>query len=260
MKLPPLRRLPSAVANLLMNRVAPNFAYAENIVQLFLHGPQRRTTFTFTNVGSLYCPAAGNGCRYELTLYDETGHRVGRTKLDLPRFGTAEVRLHEHLRGPLPETGLLVARVRNRPRINRVANHLGAIRPHFFALYHTPEMGSLALIHPQTGLVDAPCPDLEWHSNLTFDPATAATIEAYQINPSPEPVRSELRLSAGDEVIGRSEAIVPARGSRCVRFGREQLASAKGRLHLPARGMTAPNAKPLLFQVAGDGSFSASHT
>ena len=86
-------------------------------------------------------------------------YEARRPKLDLPRFGTAEVRLHEHLRGPLPETGLLVARVRNRPRINRVANHLGAIRPHFFALYHTPEMGSLALIHPQTGLVDAPCPD-----------------------------------------------------------------------------------------------------
>ena len=260
MKLPPLRRLPSAVATLVMARVAPNFAYAENIVQLFLHGPQRRTTYTFTNVGSLYCPAAGNGCRYELTLYDEAGRLVGQTKIDVPRFGTVEVRLHEHLRGRLPEHGLLVAHVRNRPRINRAANHLGPIRPHFYALYHTPEMESLALIHPQTELVDAPCPELVWHSNLTFDPATAHTIEAYQINPSAKPAHSELRLCAGDEVIASAEAIVPPRGSRCVRFGPEQLASAKGLLHLCARGMTAANAKPLLFQVARDGSFSACHT
>ena len=113
------RRVGGAVVRRAGALVAPNFFYAETVVQLFLHGPMKRTTYTFTNVASLYAPQDAVGCRYRLVLYGASGERIGATEVEVPKFGTAEVRLEDRLPGPLPDLGILVAQVRSSPRLHR---------------------------------------------------------------------------------------------------------------------------------------------
>jgi hypothetical protein len=242
-----------------LRAVSPNAVYGATIVQLFLHEPGRTTTATFTNVASLYAPQDAVGCRYELTLFGETGARVGSIEVDVAPYGTVELNLAERLPGTLPRHGILVARLRSAPRLHRGAKHLGAIVPHFYVLYHAPDRGSLALVHPQTGLVEHPAPDQRWTSNLRYDPAPLAALEACQINPTAGPARSTVELWCGDERLDAREAELAPMASRQVRFGRDVLDRATGPVHVAVDGMTAPNAKPLLFQHLPDGGFAGSH-
>jgi hypothetical protein len=254
------RRVPGYVALRAQELIAPGFAYGQTVVQLFLNDELRRSTYTLTNVASLFAPREAAPCRYELVLHGPEGRVVGKTEIDVPSFGTAEVRLEDHLRGPLPSRGVLVARTRSRNRLHQGGRHLGAITPHFYALYHAPDMSSLALIHPQTGLIDAPESDARWRSNLHVDVSGLAALEVFQINPSPRPAKSRLELWDGDVLLASAEATLGPRVSRVVRWGQDVLRRAKGAVRLGATGVTAPNAKPLLFQVQADGRFSASHS
>ena len=254
------RQVPGYVARRAQELIAPGFAYGQTVVQLFLHDELRRSTYTFTNVASLFAPGEAAPCRYELVLHGPDGRVVGKTEIDVPSFGTAEVRLEDHLRGPLPSRGLLVARIRSRDRLHQGGRHLGSITPHFYALYHAPDMSSLALIHPQTGLIDAVARDAHWRSNLHIDVRGLIALEAFQINPSPRRARSTLELWDGEELLASAEATLQPRASRLVRWDHDVLRRAKGSVRLGAMGMTAPHAKPLLFQLQADGRFSASHS
>lgn len=255
-----VRRLPSYAALRAQELIAPGFGYGETVVQLFLHDELRRTTYTFTNVASLFAPAEAAPCRYELVLHGPEGRVVGKTEIDVPSFGSAQVRLEDHLRGPLPPRGLLVVRTRSRNRLHQGGRHLGAITPHFYALYHAPDMSSLALIHPQTGLIDAAAKDARWRSNLHLDVSGLTALEAFQINPGPRPARSVLELWDGEQLLASADATLGPRVTRLVRWDEAVLRTAKGDVRLGARGMTAPNAKPLVFQLQAGGRFSASHS
>ncbi len=243
----------------MLNSLAPNFSYGRALTQLFLHEPERRTTLTFTNVASLYAPRGASGCQFEVSLYGETGELVAATDVVVPAYGSASVHLADLIPGTLPRHGLAVARLRNAPRFHMGARHLGAIAPFFYALYHAPDMGSLALVHNQSGIESDVHSDSHWHSNLLVPTKGLRALEAWQINPTPVSAPSTLQLWRGEELLDERPTTLAPMASRQERFESRLFEAREQPVHIAVKGMTAANAKPLLFHHHAAGGFSASH-
>ena len=243
----------------MLNTLAPNFSYGRALTQLFLHEPQRRTTLTFTNVASLYAPRGASGCQFEVSLYGETGELVAATDVVVPAYGSASVHLADLISGTLPRHGLAVARLRNAPRFHMGARHLGPIAPFFYALYHEPDMGSMALVHNQSGVESDVHSDSHWHSNLLIQTDGLSALEAWQINPTPVPAPTTMQLWRGDQLLDERPTTLAPMASRGERFEAKLFAGSVDPVHIAVKGMTAANAKPLVFHHHVAGGYSASH-
>lgn len=229
------------------------------VCQLFLGGYGKRTVYTFVNFPSLYCPRTAASCHYALTLYDQDGVEVARGRVTVPPFGTAAVRLEDVLRRPLPELGLLAAQIRPSAPFSYADHHLGTITAHFYAMYHDEEMRSLSVIHPQTTLWGASPPRMPWRSNLLIRPETIEAVEIFQINPATTSAQTTLSVSSPDgKPIVSSTSRIPARGVRRIYWPAVEFRE-RPFVVLTADAVTAPNAKPLLFQHYQTG-FCAAHS
>ena len=232
-------------------------------VQLYLNDETMHTRVTLPNFVSLFAPATRATCRYRLWAFDGAGGALGERQIDLAPFGAADIDLGTLFDGALPAFGMFAAHMTLRPKFSYAAHHLGRLMPQFLTLYEARGMlapqASMALIHCLSKLGQRPVPHAAWRSTLPIDTDGVAALEVYQVNPSPQAVRSELYLEAPDGGrIVADKASVPPLATRRVRWPREAFAGRRW-LRLGAHGLTAPNAKPLLFVHFADGSFSAQH-
>jgi hypothetical protein len=232
----------------------------KGVVQLFINNPKRQTTYTFTNFPGLYSPASAVPCRYDLCLFDPQGETVFKHAVNLPVFGTVAIQPKDLFQGPLPELGMISARIRPVSGFRYPYAHLGTLRSHFYAMYHDPDMRSMALVHPQCMFQDPPAPTIGWWSDLLIQVNGLEFLDVYQINPGPAAVQTDLYMTdaKGKKIISSPGELRPY-GARCVTWPKSIFASHKY-VALGMQGLPAENAKPLVFNNFKDGSFSASHS
>lgn len=229
------------------------------VVQLFLNDG-RTTRIGLNNFPAFFAPSQAVEYRYRLRIFDEEGREAGHTSVELARYGSAEVNLNALFGGALPRFGILAARIEPLQFFSLRDRHLGRIRPHVFALYASEEMDSIGLVHPQTHLDAAAAPDRRWLSNLEIDPAVVERIEIFQINPGRIAVESEVFLQAEEgEILAKSAARIPARGTRRASFELSPYAGRKKAVSVGLQGLAAANGKPILFLHFRDRSFTCCH-
>jgi hypothetical protein len=227
------------------------------VCQLFINGFGKQTIYTLLNFPSLFVPASPQACDYELTLHDQSGIELGTEIVTVPSFGAFAVRLPEVFKFSLPELGLMSAKIY--PRDEQAISHLGVLKPYFYAMYHDDQMRSMAIVHPQSiVLTNRP---LQTCSRSSFVIRTDVVdgLEIFQINPVPAECKASISVVSMDGTrLISSDGLIPGLGARRVYWR-----TAKFRdypfVSLASDSMTAPNAKPLLFQHSANG-FTAAHS
>ena len=229
------------------------------ICQAFIRTDGKKTTYTLVNFPSLLSPSDVRDCRYELNLYDQNGLHVGSQRVNIPARGTAEVQLETLFKEPLPEMGLLTVQICAGSWLSYSGRHLGPIRAHFYAMYHDAEMRSMAVVHPQSSISTVKAAPIPWRSSMVICPANLEAIELFQINPTSLTSNAEISIRTLDGLqIKSSSATMPPMGIRRV-FWKANEFAAHVHMIVASEALTAPNAKPLLFQHFKTG-FSASHS
>ncbi len=229
------------------------------ICQVFIGGHGKKTIYTLINFPSLFSPKSPTACSYKLELYNQDGKEVASRRVTVPAFGTVEVIPEDVFGVPLPKMGLLSAQIVSGSRLSYADRHLGPIRAHFYAMYHDGNMRSMAIVHPQSALWAKAQKPESWRSSLIIQPSKLKMIELYQINPTPAAAFTEISLSSLDGVrLASSVAHMPARGVRRILWDAANYAGCEN-IVVASEGLTASNAKPLLFQHHAAG-FSASHS
>ena len=76
---------------------------------------------------------------------------------------------------------------------------------------------------------------------------------------TPEHATSTLQLWRGEELLAERPTTLAPMASRQERFDADLFAGSDGPVHIGVSGMTAVNAKPLLFHHHKAGGYSASH-
>lgn len=230
------------------------------VVQLFLNDGQRRTHVSLMNFPAFLAPQAAAEYVYRLRIYDRDGRVLRTQQIDLPRFGATDADLADVFGDALPAFGMIAVRIAPRRALYFGDRHLGRIRPHFYTLYTGPAMESLGLVHPQTSL-DEPCaPERQWLSNLQLDPQRVRKLEVFQVNPSRQPLKSEVFLAnAAGETLNKVEEVIPACGTRRAEFDLSAFAEKGEPVSVGLRGLAAANGKPILFMHFPDGSFTCCH-
>lgn len=266
MSLPSLSATPGSLARRVLEsgkvrRWLPrNLRRGEPVLQFFLNGFGKVTKYTFVNFPSLYAPGTAHGCIYDLVLRDQTGVVAGRTSIEVPPAGTAELVLSDVISGPLPELGVVAAQIRSPRHLDYGDRHLGTVRSFFYAAYHDEAMGSISVIHPQTAAYRSVPERFPWRSNMLLWPSRVMSFELLLMNPTPAEATTDLRLVGPDgATVASSKGAIPALGARRVVWGAEHFR------HLPylnaaADMLAAPNAKPLVFLNFESGAFSAAHS
>lgn len=230
------------------------------VIQLYIHDALRTTTFSFVNFPSLYAPRGAQSYRYTVECRGSDGAKFGRQTLTVPAFGAVEAEITQLFGTELPPWGTVHVSLRPTSFFTRHDQHLGRLTPHFYALYHEPEMGFLALVHPQTEAWAGGGPLEEWRSTLLIDTELAEFVEAFQINPTARSVTSELRVYDEDGVVLTSAStVLPAFGVRRERWVVKDLGAGRW-VSLGADRLAAPNAKPLVFATNRAGLISGSHS
>ncbi len=230
------------------------------IVQLFIGSGGKNTTYTFINFPSLYSPKFAVPCRYEISLFDPSGRRVAQSQLDVPVYGTAEVRLEDLFKKELPDFGMVSARIMPFPGLKNPYPTLGRMTSHFYAIYSDANAQSLAVVHPQSRFGVRSHEDLKWTSNLLLALRDLKELEIYQINPSPDRVRTDLLLQDGKgNVLKHELSSVPAYGTRRVIWPVAELRD-RDDVVIGLDGLTAQNAKPIVFGIFKDATFNACHS
>jgi len=235
------------------------FYGSKAVAQVFVNLPDRTTSYGISNFASLYSPKTGVPCTYEICLYDPSGQLVLKRDVKLPLHGSLSLRLQDLTTQSLPEFGMVTARIRPQSTFPYVYAHMGSLRAHFYTLFQGKDLSSVAMVHPQTLFNVPACPDLTATSLLLIPIQKLAAVEIYQINPSAAAVPSTLSLMHEGKRLVSEAATIPARGSRRVSWPSKNLMSYEY-VTLETQGMTADNAKPLIFNQFEDGSFTASHS
>lgn len=246
-------------ASRVAKRIAPRgLNVSAPICQIFLGGNGKKSVYTFMNFPSLYRPTGAYSCCYDLTLHDAAGETVGDAKVSVPPYASIEVRLEEVMDGLLPELGVLSAQIRPQAFFSYADRHLGTITAHFFAMYHDEGMRSVCVIHPQTELWRHTPPRPSWRSNLLIRPDGIDSLEIFQMNPASTRCSSTLSVCdpQGAPIVSATAEIEPF-GARRLEWKASQF-GGRPFVALTADALTAPNAKPLIFQHHASG-FSAAH-
>jgi hypothetical protein len=243
-----------------IRRISPGPVDVDSpICQLFIGGPDKRSVYTLINFPSLFSPASASACSYKLKLYDQDGAEVARQSVTVPPRGTVELRLETIFDVALPEIGLLSAQITAGSWLSYANRHLGPIRAHFYAMYHDAGMRSMAIVHPQSIMwKERPVPE-SWRSTLVICPDKLSALEIYQINPTPMEAQTEISLRNLDGApLVSSPALMPPRGTRRISWSMSDFGESK-HVAISSEALTAPNAKPLVFQHHRAG-FSAGHS
>lgn len=227
------------------------------VCQIFVNGNGKQTSYTLTNFASLYAPQEARPCRYTVTLFDETGTEAARTGLSIPAFGTVEFKPASEFSGALPEMGLISVEFDETDATGY--EHLGMLRPYFYAMYHDADMHSVAVVHPQTTFLETAPSGKTWRSTLIVATADIEALEIYQVNPVSEERQTSVAVCDLDgATLASSEASMGPRSVRRILWRSDEF-SDREFVALSSGAMTAPNAKPLLFQNKKCG-FTAGHS
>jgi hypothetical protein len=228
------------------------------ICQLFIGGHGKQSVYTLINFPSLFAPASASACSYLLTLYDQDGAKVASRRVSVPAMGTIEIRPEDVFEMPLPEMGLLSAQISAGSRTSYANRHLGPIRAHFYAMYHDENMRSMAIVHPQSIMWKQRPITESWRSSLVICPDKLNALEVFQINPTPSEADTEISICGLDGArLASSSARMAPRATRRMYWKTSDFGDAH--IAITSEALTAPNAKPLLFQHY-NGGFSASHS
>lgn len=237
-----------------------NLKLGDPVLQFFLNGFGKTTRYTFVNFPSLYAPGAAHPCIYDLVLHDALGSIAGRATIEVPVAGTADVVLGDVMRTPLPELGILSARIRSPRHFDYSDRHLGTVRSFFYAAYHDQAMRSISVIHPQTAKYSSLPDRPTWRSNMLLWPSRVNSFELLLMNPTTVDAVTDLQLVAGNgEIVASSAATVPPFGARRVVWESAPLRQYPY-VSVSADMLAAPNAKPLVFLNFDNGAFSAAHS
>jgi len=226
------------------------------VCQLFINGYGKRSRYTFTNFASLYCPDQARPCTYSVVLFDECGNPVKNTTLTVPPFGTTEFSPVEYFSGSLPEVGLIATELVDWDTPAYL--HLGVLRPYFYAMYHDDGLRSIAIVHPHTTLRKTAPETIPWRSSHVVCTDEIDGLEVFQINPLTE--ERETSISVCDlegKIKVTSAARMPPRGVRRIFWNVGEFGEGR-HVSLSSVTLTAPNAKPLIFQHRS-GNFTAAH-
>jgi hypothetical protein len=237
------------------------FSLSDPICQLYINNGARQTRFTLLQFPSILSPAVFNDYAYEVRAYRRDGTHVGVQRIEVGPRETCEVKLEElDFFHDLDEFGLFTAQIRPTRLIAYKDRHLGKLTSQFYALYHAVGWESMALVHPQTSLERSNAEWLKWTSGHLFDLSRLIRVEVFQINPTRSAARSALALEdLGGTRYVEEEAIVPPLGTRRIDWRTDAL--PKERLvRLVADGLTAINAKPLVFCHFPGGAFNGGHS
>jgi hypothetical protein len=165
------------------------------VCQLFINGFDKRSIYTLTNFPSLLSPAGAKECRYRVGLIDDRGTEVACGDVTVPVFGTVELIPSEFFGCALPEVGLFTAELMGLDGYE----HLGMLRPYFYAMYTDTDFGSAVLVHPQTTFLSEAPVGVNWRSAQVIWSTEVDSLEVFQINPVAEAAkpRSRSAISRG---------------------------------------------------------------
>ena len=225
------------------------------VCQLFINGFGKVSRYTLTNFASLFSPAEAKDCRYTLSLVVD-GREVASTTVTVPPFASVQFDPVEHFSGmELPELGLFTATLEPLEGFS----HLGMLRPYFYAVFTDDHMKSVAVVHPQTTFLERAPAGVAWRSAHIVKSAEIDALEVFQVNPMPETRQTSLSVcdAAGNAIV-TSSAIMAGRSVRRIIWPAAELRGSEF-ISLAASPMTAPNAKPLMFQHR-NGGFTGAHS
>ena len=255
-------RLANAFKAIVKNRLPflPCNYGQHGVAQLFLNTAKRKTRFALTNFPSLFAPASGVDCRYEISLFSSAGDEVFSKEIRLPPRGSKEIIPEEMTSKPLPDYGMFTAVI----RFDAVFRHpylgLGNLSSHFYTMFADDEGNPCGLVHPQI-LLGSPDGKLtSWRSNLAIPTGKLLSIEAYQINPTAERVSSKVSLNnSSEELLTEECGEIPAMGARRILWPSSLFTKAED-VHISAVGLPTINAKPIVFLNFENGVFSTVHS
>jgi hypothetical protein len=252
--------LPNELKAKLRNFLPRELNINSDIVQVFVNSKGIKTRYSLTNFPSFFSPKQSSPCVYLVRLLDFDGNIFGNRRIEVPVFGTVEVKPEELFHSSLPEFGMISVNIRSSRFFSYADRHLGLITSHFYAFYHDEKTGSMALIHPQTSAIALPESNLFWKSNLFIPCKNLDYLELYQLNPGKISAQTTLYLSDENENrIFESESIMKPRSTRKIVWKMTN-GNANRYVYISAKGMTGPNAKPLVFSYLKNGCFNASHS
>lgn len=229
------------------------------VTQLFINDDRRKTKYTLTNYPALLSPQTAESCTYKVTMWNSHGQRVAKATFELAPHGSIEVNPETAFeRAALPALGMVSVRLKPKSSLSYNDRHLGVLSSHFYALYHTPDMSSVALVHPQSKL-HLPTSTVEnWISAHVLEPSALKSIDAYAINSATEACHMTFGFrSTGDSVKMEKQISIASRGAGLVTWTKSELPTEA--FSLTMRGLIPHNVKPLVFLNFDDGSFAASH-
>jgi hypothetical protein len=227
------------------------------VCQLFINGYGKQSTYTLLNFPSLYSPSEAQPCTYKVTLFDEGGTAVRQGTVTVPAFGSAAFKPRDAFAGPLPELGLFTAELVD--WAEPAYEQLGLLRPYFYAIYYDDTMGSVSVVHPQTTLMQTAPAGVAWRSSLVISAREVVALEVFQVNPMPDARITSVAVTGLDgQTKAASAAQMPGRSVRRIYWPAADF-DGSDYVCIASDAMTAPNAKPLLFQHRS-GGFSAGHS
>lgn len=236
------------------------YRLAPPVAQLYVADAGRSTRFTFIDFPSFLSPRASNEYYYEVAAFRADGSSAGLHRIEVGSLQAREIGVEELGFSSLGNYGIVTAQIKPKRLLSYRDRHLGELTSHFYALFHSRNWQSVALVHPQTTVQVKSQPMMQWTSLRLLDFSKLVKIEVFQINPTPAAFESRLLLrSLKGAIHAVSEGVIAPFGTRQVVWD-ASCAPTNSLLTLSADGMTCPNGKPLVFYHFLNESFSAAHS
>jgi hypothetical protein len=230
--------------------------WSKAITQMYINNNQVHTRLCLSNF-SIFAPEHIDTCEYSVQIYDNSGAIIYDEIHFIERHGSAFLEV-QHLIGEKSEYGMVAVKIKT--NLIKKIDFIDRFYSHLYAIYHTPvTWDSVGVVHPQTGIVKRyNGSNVSWQSNQMIDTKNLNKIELLMFNPNTISSDSMINLQTEnrDSLTFKEVKFKPFE-TKLLSFDKNFKYS--GKVGIKLEGMSAENAKPLIFLHFLNGSFSVSH-
>lgn len=231
------------------------FAKKRSVAQLFINDGEVFSRYTLLNIPSVLSPETSYTIKAVVKVFSESAKVKLSKEYILKPFESREVFFGYD--NNLPKIGVISVEIEPYTLFSKNDSILGTLTPHFYSLFHTRNMDSLGLIHPQT-LLNQKGTTVNWKSQLNISGENVEKLVVYQINPVAQSQSNILTLkNENGSVVNSIENDFKPYSANKAEFDLKEVSST---VHLELDRTNTANAKPLVFMYFKDGTFTAVHS